>query len=339
VRLGAFALALALAACAGKTEPSRAPRADLPALHLSPIEDVVPAPGLEWLIVARPRAIAERPELIPAIRSVVSEEKFDALAKRNGGIDLRTAEELAVAHYTDATLVLARTLVDPARLERAFGERVPTLEGRAVDKRSREPVVREWGEGPNGREQLAIFGTAAVGHERGKLGPLRAAQLFAEARLKRAQPALRSAALAGAAQIAKDAPFRFFAPGPFVGDTAKGLGGLLAATTCALVAAAPAPNAAKDGPGGPVTVTIALVGAWTDDASAARERLAAAWNTLASSSLGRLSGVDKPLVAPVTRLERDAIVLEVTVDALSLGRGIHYAVDAPLDEVMREAGR
>jgi hypothetical protein len=85
-------------------------------------------------------------------------------------------------------------------------------------------------------------------------------------------------------------------------------------------------------------VTVALVGAWGDDASAARERLAAAWNTLASSSLGRLAALDRPVIAPTTRLEPDAIILEVTLDALALAKGVHDAVDAPLDEIMRDVG-
>jgi hypothetical protein len=327
-----WASVVLLAACAGKSEPAKAPDPEPPPLHLSPVEDLVPAAGLEWIVVARPRAIAERPELIPAIHAVLSEEKLDVLAKRNGGVDLRTAEELAVARYGETTLVLAHASIDPSRIEQAFAVRVPNPEGRALDRKGKEPIVRAWGDGVSGREQIAIFGVSVVGHEEGKLGPLRAAELFAQARLKRAQPALKGAALARAAEIARGAPLRFFAPGPFHGDVAKGLGGLLAASTAAVVAVA-ADTSRREGA---ITVTVALVGAWGDDAGAARERLAAAWNTLASSSLGRLAGVDKPIVAPATRLEKDALVLEATLDALALAKGVHYAVDAPMNEIMED---
>jgi hypothetical protein len=108
-----------------------------------------------------------------------------------------------------------------------------TVEGRAIDRKGAADaqLVRTWGSGAAGREQLAIFGTSAVGLEQGKLGPLRAAELFAEQRLKKASPALRSALLARASAVVGDGQLRAFAPGPFDAEWSKGLGGLLAATT------------------------------------------------------------------------------------------------------------
>lgn len=335
----AVAALVALAAgCGGGGAQAPKPAAALPALHVAPVSDVIPAAHLAWLILARPRDLAGRSDLIPAVRELVSEERLDLFAKRNG-VDLRAIDELAVARYADSTLYVARARVEPLRVEAAFTLHLREVGGRAVDRRgdAEGQIVRTWGEAGGEGEQLAILGTLGVALEQGKLGNVRAVELFAEQRLKKAAPALRTPLLARAAELVGDAPLRAFAPGPF--EDGRGLGGLLAATTGVAVAVRfPAPRAT---PGRaattttPAEVTVALLGAWKADGPAAAERLLAVYGTLSGSSLGSLCGLDYPLRAPQVRNEPDAIVLDVTVDALAATRGLHAAVDGQVAEIMR----
>ena len=329
---GALALFLA-SACGAPPAPKPAPAAT-PALHVSPLGDIVPAAGLSVLLLARPRELAARADLIPAVKELASERSFDAFAERNGGVDLRKLEELAVARYGDTTLFVARTAFEPSRVEGAFTLHLATVLGRAIDRHgdAAGQISRTWGEGPEGREQLALLGKSALALEQGKLGPVRAVELFAEGRLKKAAPALRTPLLARAGELVGDAPLRVFAPGPF--DETRGLGGLLAATTAVAIAVRfPPPRSPTTAV--PADVTVALLGAWKDDGPAASERLLAVADTLGASSLGRLCGLDHPLRPATVRPTADALVLEVTVDALAVTRGLHAALDAQVDEIMR----
>src|SRR5439155_13010949 len=110
---------------------------------------------------------------------------------------------------------------DPAAVEKSFAERALRLEGRAADH---PDVIRTWGDLGTAREQLLIFGKRGVGLEVGGFGPLRAAELFAEGRLKKASPIFRSPPLDLAASALGPAPARLFFAGPF---DSSGLGGLL----------------------------------------------------------------------------------------------------------------
>lgn len=341
----AAAIVIALSACGGGTPAPKPAEPAPPALHLSPIDDLVPAAGLSWLVVARPREIAQRADLIPAIHELVGEDRFDAFAAHNGGVDLRELDELAVARYAGSTLYLARGRIDPARVEAAFAAHLVNVDGRAIDRKgggngggAGDRIVRTWGGAADGREQLAIFGTFAVGLEQGKLAPLRAAELFAEQRLKRAAPARRTALLARASSLAGDAPLLGFAPGPFDAEWSRGLGGLLAATTAIAIAIRFPPPAAADAASpakAPALLTLVLLGGWGTDAPAAADRLLSVWNTMGATALGRLCAVDRPLAAARARTEPDALVLEVTLDTLAATRGLHAAIDAQVDEMMR----
>ncbi len=337
---------LALSIACGTKDPPKAPAPDAPKTHLSPVEDLVPAAGLSWLVLARPREIAAHADMIVALHYFVSEERLNRFAVANGGVDLRSIDELAIAKYPDTTLYLARTHLDPARVESAFATHLGSIEGRVIDRKGGrdEQIVRAWGQASDGREQLAIFGIDAVGLEQGKFGPLRAAELFADRRLKRASPALRAAPLSRAATLIKDAPLRAFAAGPFEGEWSKGFAGLLAATTAVGIAVRlptptptpmPNPTPTPTPTSVPLSFTLTLLGAWGADASAASERLLAVYGTLSSNPLGHLCGLDRPLTPPRARTEPDALILDVTLDALALARGLHLALDAQVDEIMR----
>ena len=336
---------LLLAACGGSPGPAVAPSGEResPAspLHVAHAADLAAAPGLTWLVDARLRELFANADLIPALHLLVSEARLDKFAARNGGVDPRQVRELVAAQYgSDSLLVVATGLFDPAKLEATFSERAAPLDGRAIDRANAPdgatlvPITRLWGSIRSERQQLAIFGRDALALEQGRFGPLRAAEAFAQGKLKRARPALEAVPLAKTSELLGDAPLRMFAPGPFEGAWAQGLGGLLkASTAAALGVRVVAPSSAS--PGKPrLACTLVLTGGWGESAPAAGERLGAAIGRLAQDSLGHLCGLDRPIEGPRVRTAADALTLEVALDPLELARGLRAATEASVEEVM-----
>jgi hypothetical protein len=128
-----------------------------------------------------------------------------------------------------------------------------------------------------------------------------------------------------------DAPVRVFAPGPFEGEMAAGLGGLLRAAT----AVGGSIKWGGPGSGSNLAVRVVLTGAWGEDASAASERLGAAVHVLSESPVGHLFGLHRPVRAPFVHVEPDALVLDAMIDGDALARGLHDAVDAEVADIMR----
>jgi hypothetical protein len=317
--------ALVPMACGGRpTTPPEAPH--VPALRLDPVVDLVPAAGLVWLIQARAAELLTDRGLAPAVALVLPSARLDGFAETHGGLDLRRTSQLVVAGYGETFLALARTPSQPGRVEAAFAGRALDVEGRAVEG----GVTRFWGSIGGDREQVALFGTEAVALERGHLGPLRAVIYFAQGKLKRALPALHAEPLARPAELLGDAPLRAFAPGPFTGEWAAGLGGLLRAATALAAAVEPLQRPS----GLALRARVVLSGAWGSDAPSAAERLGAAFQVLANDPLGRLMGIDHPLEEPRVSGNAEALHLEVLLDPGPLARGIHAATDAKMSEVM-----
>jgi hypothetical protein len=314
------------AACGGSRGVVAPEPTQEPALALEPIVDLVPAAGLVWLVEARPRDLLASPVLATAIATLVPADRFDTFARRHGAVDLRQASQIAVAGYGRSILGLARVQIEPYRVESAFAARATIVEGRAAER----GVSRLWGRVGDQGEQVAVFGRSGVGVERGAFGPLRAAIYFAEGKLKRARPSLRAEPLAAAEKLVGDSPLRWFAPGPFEGEWAAGLGGLLRATT----AVAATLRAPAEGMAGTIAIRIVLTGAWGSDAQAAADRLAASFRVLASDPLGRLTGVDHPIDGPRVTGDAGALQLDVVVDPVALSRGLNAATDASIAEIM-----
>jgi hypothetical protein len=276
--------------------------------------------------------------LIPAIEQIVPSEHFRAFAERNGGVDLRAPTEVVVARYDESTLWLVHTALDPARVEQAFVARLLHVDGRSIDRPTTGPlatIVRTWGSFGGEQEQLALFGREALGLDVGRSDPLRAAELFAMERLKRASPALRTDPLQHTARLLGDAPLLAFAPGPFTGEDAGGLGGLLGAATAVaararIVDAGSADRADRPG----LAIAVVLLGAWGNDAQAAADRLLSAFGVLADSGIGRLLGVRSPVAPARVRASPEALTLEVTLDAFTLAAGLHDATGATVDAIM-----
>jgi hypothetical protein len=328
-RAGAIILALAIALSACGPRPIAAPAAPPPVpLHLEPACDLAPSAGVEWIVEAKPRALAELPDLIPVIALVVPEARFNTFTTAHGGIDVRQVVDLCVAKYRESVLTIARAPFDATRVEKAFADRVTKPGGRQLDIPN-PPVVRVWGEVNGEPQQLVLFGREVVALEQGRAGPIRAAEAFAQGKLRRASPALRGGTLARAVQLAGDAPVRAFAPGPFEGEVAQGLGGLMRASTAVAASAQFVGAPAK------IAIRIVLTGAWGKDAPAAAERLAAAVHVVSESAFGRLLGLDHPVVAPQVRTMEEALVVEVTIDGTALARGLHDALNAEIGDIMR----
>lgn len=321
---------LALAAC--KASPPAAPSAPATPLHLEPACDLAPAAGAEWVIEAKPRQIAEIPDLIPAIGRVLPEDRLQLFTSSHGGVDLRQTKDLCLIQYKDSQLAILDVPLDPERIAKAFDER--TLEPATRTMVATNPrVMRLAGRVQNEDQRVLTFGLEAVALERGaegSHGPLRATEAFAFMKLKKAAPVLKGAALKRVTAALGDAPFRAFAAGPFDEETAKGLGGILRATTAAGASVAWTGHRAE------LAVRVVLIGAWGDDGPAAAERLAAGANVLSGSAMGRLFGLDNPVRSPAARVENDALVLEATIDGDALAKGLHDALDADVAEIMRK---
>jgi hypothetical protein len=319
----------ALVACGGAPrEPAPPPELTL---ALTPVADLLPAPRLEWLVELRCREAWSHPGLRAAIRMVIPDERLAGFAVTHGGVDLREIDELAIAGYAPAaspsgnTVVVARTMLDPARVEAAFTREVD-VQGRAsTHPDARHPLVRVWGLAASEPRSLVLFGRRALLLERGPGVASRAAVAFAEGRMHRSRPALLSPPLDAAARLAGSAPLRVFFPGPFGGAASRGLGGILAASTAAVLTARPEGAALRG--------DAWVLGHWADDAAGALERLAATYDALAKSELGRLCGLHT--VTPTLTSTHEALHAEARFDPLIVARGLHATLDASVDEIMK----
>jgi hypothetical protein len=337
VRASALALALTTAlvtssaGCGPKPIPPPPARPAVP-LHLDSACELAPSAGVEWVVDAKPRTLAEIADLIPVIALVVPEARFATFAAAHGGIDVRQITDLCIAKYKDSLLTVARSPLDPVRVEKEFTERVTHPGGRSVDVVNPR-VVRVWGEVNGEAQELVLFAREVVALGQGRAGPVRAAESFALGKLRRAAPVLRGPAIAPAVRLIGDAPIRAFAAGPFEGELGQGLGGLMRASTAVGV------SARFVGAPAQVAVRIVLAGAWGKDAPAAAERLAAAVNVVAESPFGRLLGLNHPLAGPHVRGEGDALFVEITLDATAVARGLHDALDAEIGDIMQGGRR
>ena len=178
--------------------PRAAPPATLVPLHLEPACDLAPSATLAWLVEVKPRAIAGVPDLIPAIAPPFPQERLTAFSTTHGGIDVRQMHELCVAHYTTATLYVARVPFDPDKVADAF-ERQATKTVTRTRLETNPSVVR-FSQVSAEPVELVTFGRQGLALDYGKPAPLHAAEAFAFGRLKKSLPALRGSALKQAAE-------------------------------------------------------------------------------------------------------------------------------------------
>lgn len=310
-------------ACGPTSEPAPRTPASTPAppLHEGPLTDYVPAAGLRWLVVGRPKELASDPTLREAIGLLLPDERLAVFA-RSSGIDLRKVSNGLIAGFDHATLYAAD---DGSELvEERFSERL--VAGARVTK-THPRVHRIAGVVGQTPETLVRVDGQLSAVSVGSGLPARIVELYAEKKLTKSPSALRGSALSTLpiAELAS-APACFYAPGPFEGDWAQGAHGLLSAATAVGIAVRPASE-------GRVSVLLVIAGDFRSrevDPSAA---LGAAWSELAGSDLGKLLGL-ATASPPSISSTPDALRLTVDIEARPVALGLRAAVMAEVWEIL-----
>jgi hypothetical protein len=343
---GALLSALSALGCGARPAPKEPPRppATPPPITVGALTDLLPLAGLRWLVLAKPRAIASVPWLIPAIGRVVPERRLDVFAAATA-IDLRQAPEAAIASYEGghgaaegdepgaggaggATMYLVRHAGDGAAIERAFRGRLTSGEHRVVE---RPDLVRVSGATGKNEHALVVVGRDVVGIQEGgdlRRGSARVAAAYALGKLKRSPTALSRDPLRALDERFGGAPARAFALGPFEGELARGARGLLAGATA--LGASARPSAREK-----IALALAVAGDFTATGPKASEELLRAWSELADGSFGHLLGLDRPVDRPLATHSASAVAVSVEIDPDKLASGLAAATGERVEEMMR----
>jgi hypothetical protein len=271
------------------------------------------------MTVGRPAELANNPALKPLIEELLPSERLDAFARATG-VPLPEVPNALAAGFDLSTLYVAETPFENRIIETRFTERLVT--GSVVE--SKHPRVRRiTGTVGLSPEALLRVDHRFVAFAVGDPSQARIMELFLVGRLSRSPSALQGTALKGVPPEFSAAPLRFYAPGPFSGEWERGARGLLAGATALGAMAVP------DGDG--LRLKIAIVGSYegTD-----LGRLSAAWEDLAESSLGRLTGLDQPVAPPRTELAKGYLSLEAKIALRPLFAGLRAAVAADVWEML-----
>lgn len=316
-------------ACAGAAPPPPLPA--LPPLATKDLVGLVPSAGLAQLLLLKPRAIAQIPWLIPAIAKIAPETNLTRFSAING-LDLRQIPEAVLARFGDALegaeLELVRHHQDPMVMERLFQKRL--VEGAKRDE-DRPDLVRLSGVVGSEIKLFERLGSDVVAFQQGgsvARGPARIAALFAQNKLKKTPRALETDPLKGLRARFGDAPVIALAKGPFNDEWKRAGHGLLEASTG--VGAAARPTAREH-----LGFAIALSGSFATEGAEAVEVLLQAWNELASSTVGHLLGLDKPIEPPLGSHSDDAIALSVEVEPNRFAEGLRALVSEDLEAIMK----
>lgn len=307
---------------AGASQQTKSPAPAAP-LHGGPLTDFVPAAGLRWLALGRPRELAQNAEFAEAASRLLPEARLNAYAQSTG-IDLRTTPSGLIAGFDYATWYMAELRTGHEVVEQRFAARL--LHDATVQ--SPHPSLRRLsgmvGQTP---ETLLISRGHWVAVAVGDPSPARVAEAFAQRRLRRSPPALRGSALSKLPAHLEQAPLRFYAPGPFEGEWARAARGLLARSLAVGVAATPAPE-------GALNACLVLAGDFADLGAEAEARIQGAWEDLSQSSTGTLLGLRETTGPARMRATSEHIELCVALSLSALTRGLHAAVSADAWELL-----
>lgn len=332
--IAGFALSLLLTACgAGSTqqepgaESPSAEQPDAPALLLGAPADYVPAAGLRWLVLARPKQLLGDARVRAALARLIPEQSLSAYT-RSSGVDPLRVPEAAVAGFDYATLYLARVGDEDALIEERFAKRLLSAKPR---KHPHPELWRTTGMVGTTPQTLVRLDRHLVAVSVGDPTPARVVEAFARHKLKKSPAALAGAALSTLPREAIDAPLVFLAPGPFSGEWMQGAHGLLAHALAVAVTLRPL-SGTNAGVG---RFTLYLVGDWKAVGPDSTARLMDAWDELSSSSTGALFGLDRLTAKPVVSGGPELLKLEIDADLERLLSGLHAAVAADVGELMR----
>ncbi len=329
VRRGLLGLAALAALGACSSAPPPAPKPPLEPLPALPLDRLVPRAGLDWLVRASPRAIAQVPWLIPAVARIVPETNFDGFREKLG-FDLRQVPEAILARHGEPLscgTAYVRHNADPLVLQKKLEKRLTSDVVRSEDRPDLARVSGRLGTEPRA---FARIGRDVAVYQQGGLGgrgTARIATLYALKKLD-ARPALDGDPLAPLVARFGDAPAVAVALGPFDDEWKQAARGLLEVATA--VGAAARPTAREH-----VGLAIALSGEFGERGSEAADTLRDAWGDLASSGTGRVLGLDRPIETPVAAGTRAVVTVSVELDADRLTEGLRALVAQDLDAIMR----
>lgn len=329
--------ALSCLACGGSETPPRiaeTPGKSVSELHQGPLTDYVPAPTLQWLLLAEPARIA-RADVLEALAPLVDDGAWKRFEDRNG-FDVRATSEAAVAKFEYGTLFLWRPGSEDELIERRFRERL------LQDDSSKRPHPRLTsvrglvGQTPQGflRAQGQLV-TLAV--EDPTL--VRVVEGYLLGRFRKTPSALRGAALRDDADFAEDAPLRFFMPAPADGQTFPPPLHVFSGAQAFLGAASfeEGPDA-TDGP--IVRLRLAVSGPW-EARETSTEPLEDAWHRVATSATGRLLHLDQPHTQPELRVVEGPghtrLELQVNLSVRLFLQGLRQFLSAELEEIFPPA--
>lgn len=307
------------------------PQPALPPLKTDDLPGLITAAGLSWMMLVKPRTIAEIPWLIPEIALFAPEKNLDLFA-REVGVDLRRIPEAIVARYDaslgGADLQLTRHHNDAEACERLFRKRITRGATRAED---RSDVVRVSGEVGATPRAFARIGPEVLAYQEGgdpAKGPVRIATLYALEKLKKSPRALETEPLKSLRARFGDAPCIGLALGPFDDEWKAAANGLLEAATG--VGAALRPTAREN-----FGFALAITGDFHDSADAASDTLMDAWDAFTVTELGRVLGLDHPVAKPIPSHLADVVALSVEIEPRRFAEGLHALVMQDLDELMK----
>jgi hypothetical protein len=310
-------------ACGGRSQTAAAaPAKPVAALHQGPLTDYVAAAGLRWLVVGRPRELAENAAFVEALSPLFSQKRLQAFTETTG-VDLRKTPSALAAGYDFGTLYIAETPSQNERVQALFAERL--LHG-AIVRRPHPSLHRVSGTIGTTPQTLVRIDRQLIAVAVGDPTPARVVEAYARRRLERSPTALRGSSLASLPPQLGREPVRLYAPGPFEGAWQTAARGLLGGATAVGVGMRPVE-------GRRLQVVIFVAGAWGPVPDAA-ERLKGAWEDLAQSALGSLLGLGAVRGAPAIESTTDLLSARLELDLAPLVRGLHTAVAGDTWEIL-----
>jgi hypothetical protein len=322
---------VAVLACANctPTAPLDAPPAEAhspPPLQLGVLTDFVPAAGLRWLVAGSPRHFAEQPALAGLRERWLTAQRLQAFAQATG-IELARTERALVAGFDLGTLYLADSSGWIQKPELPFIER---LAGSARVQRTHPDVWRVTGLVGSTPEALVRLDDAVVAVAVQDPMLARIVEYRARGRLHDVVPALQGAALSALpGELLESGPLRAYALGPWSESAVPEGAGLLAAAS--------ALGAAVEIDGGTLRLRLAIAGYW--DVEQDREHLLSMWEAVATSPLGRASGLDQPLSPFSARVSERALEVAVELDAKRVLAALEQVAAGRLEPLLAPAGR
>lgn len=331
--LARYAVAVALASMASACSPVAAVVEPAAPVHQEldrrPIEKLVAAAGLRWMIIGKLSQIATDPRLSANLNDLFPKARLDSYQSYTG-IDLRSVKTAIIAQYATSTLYVVDPVHDAFEVERGFRDRWISPVSRSVfsDGAVAMAVSRT---ATSGLEGVAALGPDIVAVELGGDTHLRASVAFLTGTLKKAKRAMQLSELQDLATQDRDELAVGYALGPFEDAWSGAAGGLLGASLAASASLKMLEN-------GALQVRMALLGPWATDQSRAARLAQSTWTDWASSSLGNLLGLDEPVSPPRIAVGPRVLTLTVTVSPEKLLSRLHNVVSSPIEDLMRDVG-